>query len=58
MTITRTETIALLAEHGFDPWTPTCYDAEGRPVQGTSFDCEMGIMETYELSAIREWLGY
>ena len=57
VTITRESAIAYLADHGF---TPTCsaYDFEENAYDGTSFDEQVGLADSYELSAVRIWLGY
>ena len=57
VTITRESAVAYLADHGF---TPTCsaYDFSEDAYDGTSFDEQIPVADSYELSAVRIWLGY
>ena len=57
--ITRTKALSIIKEHGWGPTDNTGrYPATGEVALDSNFDHEMGIHESYQLSAVLRWLGY
>jgi hypothetical protein len=58
VTVTRARALAIIKEHGWGPTTPTAIEQNGAGVEGSDFDSEMGILDTYLAADIFDWLGY
>jgi hypothetical protein len=58
VTVSRARALAIIKEHGWGPTTPTAIEADGAGVEGSDFDSEMGVRDTYRAASIYDWLGY
>jgi hypothetical protein len=57
--ITKTQALALLKNHGWEPWDPTAWWPEtGLQDVTSSFYATFGNHETYNVKSIYHWLGY
>jgi hypothetical protein len=56
--VSRAGALKLLKLHGWGPTTPTAIEADGAVANGTDFDSEMGVHDTYLAQDIFDWLGY